>query len=244
MHIYHYDNQGFYSHQSVLDDSDRDPLTPTEFLIPANASPNQPPPPAQYQIARWIDGGWALVPHYVGVTYYLEGESKVMTTPGVDLPVGACLEKPESVLSLELAQAKQSAVNGIEQIANQYHARIVGTADRNREARFALNLEAAKKVLLGTATDIEQQMLFLQLEANQQAGHPVLVGKTLEQFAQWIVDFEKITMLGAGMIESTLIKGRTLVNAASSMDEIGQIKATLAQEAERIYQDLVKNYGQ
>lgn len=147
-------------------------------------------------------------------------------------------------LTPHLEDIKQQVIEQIEQAANAYHARIVGTMDRNRETRFALNLAAAKKVLLGTATDIERQMLFLQLEANQQAGHPVLVGKTLEQFAQWIVDFEKITMLGAGMIESTLIKGKALVNEAKSIDEVEQAKVTLAQEAERIYQDLVKNYGQ
>lgn len=102
-----------------------------------------------------------------------------------------------------------------------------------------MNLESAKKVLAGNASETERQMLQLQLDANQQARHPALMGKTLEQFALWIVDFEKIMLLGAWVIVSTRVKGIALTNSAKSVDEVKQIKATLAQDAERPYQGLI-----
>lgn len=146
------------------------------------------------------------------------------------------------VLDQEVLNAvKTETIRIIDQKAAEFHMRIVGTNDKAREMRFALNLECAKRLLAGQASVSEQQMLQMQWEANRAAEHPVLKGKTLEQFAQWIVDFEKITMLGAGVIEATLIKGRALVNAAQTVDELEQVKIQLAQEAERIYQELIQN---
>ncbi|TXH70681.1 MAG: hypothetical protein E6Q85_07850 [Thiothrix sp.] len=146
------------------------------------------------------------------------------------------------VLDQEALNAvKTETIKLIEQKAAEFHMRIVGTNDKTREMRFALNLECAKRLLAGQASISDQQMLQMQWEANQAAEHPVLKGKTLAQFAQWIVDFEKITMLGAGMIEATLIKGRALINTAQTIDEVEQVKIQLAQEAERIYQELIQN---
>lgn len=137
-----------------------------------------------------------------------------------------------------LDDVKQQAIGLIEQKANEYHALVVGTADKSREARFALNLELAQKLLAGTASVVEQQALQMQLEANQQAGHPVLSDKTLEQFAQWIVQYKDFSTLGSGLIESTLIKGRAAINAAQSIEEIEQIKQQLAAQAQAAFEQL------
>jgi len=134
--------------------------------------------------------------------------------------------------------SKNAALELIEQKAGEYHAKIVGTADKSREARFALNLECAKKMIAGTATDAEQQMLQLQYDANKAAGHPVISKITLQQFAQWIVNFESITTLGAGLIEATLIKGRAAINAAQRVEEIEQIKVQLAAQAQAAFEQL------
>lgn len=238
MLIYHYDAEGFYTHSSELDDSDRDPFNPGVFLIPANATPARPPEPMEHQIARWMGEAWALVPDYVGVSYYVGDQAQVMSVRGVELPDGATLEKPQSLLDKELQAAKFDAINLIEQKANEFHALVVGTADKSREARFALNLELAQKLLAGTASAIEQQALQMQLDANQQANHPILTGKTLEQFAQWIVQYKDFSTLGSGLIESTLIKGRAAINAAQSIEEIEQIKLQLAAQAQAAFEQL------
>lgn len=139
---------------------------------------------------------------------------------------------------LILEYYKQQAIEQIVQKANAYHTLVVGTDDKNRETRFALNLELAQRLLAGTATAVEQQALQVQLDANQYAGHPVLKGKTLQQFAQWIVDFKDYTALGSGLIEATLIKGRAAINAAQSIEEIEQIKAQLATDAQNAFTQL------
>lgn len=137
-----------------------------------------------------------------------------------------------------LDDVKQQAIGLIEQKANEFHALVVGTADKSREARFALNLELAQKLLAGTTSAVEQQTLQMQLDANQQAGHPILTGKTLQQFAEWIVQYKDFSTLGSGLIESTLIKGRAAINAAQSIDEIEQIKAQLAAQAQAAFEQL------
>lgn len=138
----------------------------------------------------------------------------------------------------DLDDVKAAAIALVEQKAGEFHALIVGTNDPRRAERFALNLELAQKLLAGTATAVEQQALQMQLDANQQAGHPVLTGKTLEQFAQWIVQFKTYTTLGSGLIEATLIKGRAAINAAQSIESIEQIKAQLAAQAQAAFEQL------
>lgn len=143
------------------------------------------------------------------------------------------------VLDQEALNAvKTETIKLIEQKANEFHALVVGTNDKNREARFALNLELAQKLIAGTATAIEQQALQMQLDANQQAGHPFLTDKTLQQFAQWIVQFKEYTTLGSALIETTLIKGRAAINAAQNIEQIEQIKAQLAQQAQAAFERL------
>lgn len=137
-----------------------------------------------------------------------------------------------------LSHVQKEAIELIEQKANEYHALVVGTNDSRRAERFALNLELAQKLIAGTASDVEQQALQMQLEANQQAGHPVLTGKTLQQFAGWIVQFKEYTTLGSALIETTLIKGRAAINAAQSIEQIEQIKAQLAQQAQAAFAQL------
>ena len=142
------------------------------------------------------------------------------------------------MIDAELVAAKSTAITLIEQKASEFHALVIGTNDPRRAERFALNLELAQKLIAGTATAVEQQALQMQLDANQQAAHPVLTNKDLQWFAQWIVQFKDFTTLGSGLIEATLIKGRAAVNAAQSIEEIEQIKAQLAQQAQAALEGL------
>ncbi len=142
------------------------------------------------------------------------------------------------VKAAHLYEIKKQAIELIEQKANEFHVLVVGTNDPRRAERFALNLELAQKLIAGTASDVEQQALQMQLEANQQAGHPLLTGKTLQQFAGWIVQFKSYTTLGSALIETTLIKGRAAINAAQSIEEIEQIKAQLAHQAQAAFVQL------
>lgn len=142
------------------------------------------------------------------------------------------------IKAAHLDEIKKQAISLIEQKANEFHALVVGTNDSRRAERFALNLELAQKLLAGTATAVEQQALQMQLDANQQAAHPVLTGKNLQQLAQWIVQYKDFSTLGSGLIEATLIKGRAAVNAAQRIEEIEQIKVQLAHQAQAAFTQL------
>ena len=240
MQIYNYDPLGFYSHTSTLDDSDRDPLNTDAYLIPAGATVIAPPTLSEHQAARFnkASNQWGIAPDFAGVTYYLNDAVHTMTERGVDLPAGASLTKTQSVIDAELSTAKNVAIRLIEQKASEFHALVVGTNDPRRAERFALNLELAQKLIAGTASAVEQQALQMQLDANQQAAHPILTNKDLQWFAQWIVQFKDFTTLGSGLIEATLIKGRAAVNAAQSIEDIEQIKAQLAQQAQAAFTQL------
>lgn len=115
MQIYNYDSLGFYTHQSTLDDSDRDPLNTDEYLIPAGATAQLLPALQAKQASRFNtqSNSWEIVPDLVGTTYYLDDSERVMTERGVDLPAGATLEKPESVVAKELESAKQMTIKQI-----------------------------------------------------------------------------------------------------------------------------------
>ena len=116
MDIYNYDAAYFYTHVSTLNDSDRDPLNPEQYLIPAGATTEPPPEVGQNQAARFVNGAWAVVPDFAGVAYYLDDTKHVMTERGVALPDGATLEKPQSVIDKELQTAKNGLVNKINTI--------------------------------------------------------------------------------------------------------------------------------
>ena len=240
MQIFNYDNDGFYTHHSTLDDSDRDPLNTDAYLIPAGATAKPVPELHAHQAARFdaASQSWVIVPDLVSTVYYLSDAAHTITERGVELPAGASLTKPQSMIDAELVVAKAAAIALIEQKASEFHALVIGTNDPRRAERFALNLELAQKLIAGTATAVEQQSLQMQLDANQQAGHPILTGKTLQQFAQWIVQYKDFSTLGSGLIEATLIKGRAAVNAAQSIEEIEQIKAQLAQQAQAAFTQL------
>ena len=145
---------------------------------------------------------------------------------------------PYAGVHADLDDLKLVAIELIEQKASEFHALVIGTNDPRRAERFALNLELAQKLIAGTASAVEQQALQMQLDANQQAAHPVLTNEDLQWFAQWIVQFKDFTTLGSGLIEATLIKGRAAVNAAQSIEEIEQIKAQLAQQAQAAFEQL------
>lgn len=105
MQIYNYDQRGFYTSTHTLDDSDRDPLNPDEYLIPANSTTIAPPALDEHQSAVWDGGQWIVMADYRGTHYWFNNVESVMQVLG-DLPINAVLEKPQSVIDAEFADYK------------------------------------------------------------------------------------------------------------------------------------------
>ena len=139
----------------------------------------------------------------------------------------------------KMPQLRREAIRRIQKKANEYQEQVVGTNDDYRFQRFRLNLESAKAIAAGTATSYQEAMLTQQLDANIAAEHPVVKDLDLAGFASWIIAFELVTVLGAGYIESVLITGTSLINAAESSTEIESILVQLAIDAEVKYQELI-----
>ncbi len=82
-----------------------------------------------------------------------------------------------------------------------FQAQFLGATSSKREARFAINLSAAKRVIADNYGDnavlkqADTQSMAMQAEAQNE-------GRDATEFAQWIVEWESKSVLVAGAIES------------------------------------------
>lgn len=92
----------------------------------------------------------------------------------------------------------------IEAAADQFQTQFLGASSSKREARFARNLAAAKRLIADDYTEVElsaglkdahTHSLTMQAQAQNE-------GRSVEEFAQWIVEWEGPSGLIAGAIES------------------------------------------
>ena len=86
--LYHYDDNGYYTHQTEarLDPIDGEPL------VPAGATVVAPLPAVDTQIARWHEtrAQWSQVVDYRGLDYWTASAGLIeITEPGVSPPSGA-----------------------------------------------------------------------------------------------------------------------------------------------------------
>lgn len=120
---------------------------------------------------------------------------------GDGLPTGAReatddeLVTPQSVLDDMAAD--------IERAGDTYQNKFLSTNSANREARFRLNIEAATRLLLDeyvlprdeAQKAADAQSLTWQTDAQGE-------GRSVEEFAQWVVDWHPQSILISGAIEA------------------------------------------
>lgn len=106
MKYYEYDENGFFVAENGADES---PLEPGVFLIPAQSTLVIPPPSQQNTVQRWTGDSWEYVTDLRGTEYWLDDKLHTITEIGLELPEGASLNKPQSVISAEFEQHKQAA---------------------------------------------------------------------------------------------------------------------------------------
>lgn len=56
--VYNYDKQGYFTNESVLDESDRNPKNSKDFLLPANCTLQKMPKAKKGYIFRWDGQSW------------------------------------------------------------------------------------------------------------------------------------------------------------------------------------------
>ena len=86
--LYHYDDKGYYTHQS---EARPDPIA-GEPLVPARATLTAPPPAVDGQVARWnqAQAQWSQIVDYRGRRYWTAAEGLIeITEVGVSPPNGA-----------------------------------------------------------------------------------------------------------------------------------------------------------
>lgn len=239
MQIYNYDTSGVYIGAHTLDDSDRDPLNPSEFLIPADCTTVAPPPMLENDGALWGGSEWQIKPDYRGTKYWLNDVEHVMTELG-DLPTGARIHKPTTVLAQELETAKKSALSQIEAKADAYQIRFLEANSSQREGRFAQNLLAAKRLIANQYTDDSTDQFLkladntsIRLQAEQKS-------MTTEDFAKWIVEWEPKIVLIAGTVEAFLVKSRLALQHLTSIEQIEPFLSEIATQAEAKFAELTR----
>lgn len=118
------------------------------------------------------------------------------------IPEGAREATAEEMMTPK--EVLDAAGRDIEAYADRFQTEFLGASSPKREARFARNLAAAKRLIADDYTDIELsnglknshvQSLTMQAQAQNE-------GRNVEQFAQWIVDWEGASDLIAGAIEA------------------------------------------
>ncbi len=246
MQIYNYDVDGVYAGIHTLDDSDRDPLNPDDFLVPAGCTVIAPPELIKNQVALWTGSDWRIEADYRGTKYWLHSTEHVMTDLG-DLPTGASFEKPPSVIAQELSSAKFHALKKIEASADEYQRRFLGVNSADRQARFAQNLSAAQRVLADNynpSDDSQQQLkqadiFAMQLQADAQNAKPdAQTQMTANDFAKWVVEWLPKSVIISAYIDFFLVTSRVDLDALNNLNEIEPFLAKIAAKAEAKFTEL------
>ncbi|MCG9078929.1 DUF4376 domain-containing protein [Laribacter hongkongensis] len=92
MDLYHFDAAGRHVGTSTADES---PLEPGVFLVPAHATPLEPLPAGQNEVAMFDGSAWRLVADYTGTEYWLpDGSHHVILELGYAPPEDALTDPP------------------------------------------------------------------------------------------------------------------------------------------------------
>ena len=101
--VYQLDSKGFLVGEAL---ADPDPRRPGEFLLPGGCVEAVPPSVKAAEVARWVNGDWAIVPDLRGTVYWLpNGSEHRITEAGLPLPEGAVTTAPAP--TLQVAQEKK-----------------------------------------------------------------------------------------------------------------------------------------
>lgn len=239
MQVYYYNSAGIYTHSSQLDDTDRDPLNNSEFLIPANCTSIAPPSLRANEVTLWVDGEWVIKPDNRGIRYWIDDTEHVMTALG-ELPTGATLDKPASVVAKELVTAKTSALIQIEAKADAYQIRFLGANSSQREGRFAQNLAAAKRLIANQYADDSADQALKLADNTSMRLQAAQKGMIAEDFAEWIVEWEPKIVLIAGAIEAFLVESRLALQRLTSIEQIDPFLSEIATQAEAKFAELTR----
>lgn len=112
MKLYAYDNFGFFTGEV---ESSVCQLTGNQMRA-INSTAIAPPPPTEKQAVRFGGENWEIVPDLRGTQYWLDDALHTISEVGVELPAGAAIEKPQSVIEAEFVQYKQAARTEINRI--------------------------------------------------------------------------------------------------------------------------------
>ena len=146
------------------------------------------------------------------------------------------------VFEHKLSEGLRSAELAIEQAADDYHAKFVGSRSAEREARRAQNRLSAKRVLTDdydTGTELKiADAVSLNAQAKSlsiKLGEPVM---KLAEFAKWINDKEPKLTLVAGHIESFRVGGKAGLNKIKSPEKIEPYLVQLRKSAAEKFAEL------
>lgn len=121
--------------------ADTDPLQAGEFLVPAYATPAEPPEASESECAVFSGGRWSLVPDWRGHVYWLpDGSRHEITELGAEPPTEALDEAPPEPIAdvsrKAVARVNAGYTQALASILDQYpDAETLSFDKQEREAR-------------------------------------------------------------------------------------------------------------
>lgn len=156
---YHFKTGEFLS----TGEADADPMVEGNYLIPANATTEEPPEAEENKVLVFSDGNWSLVDDYRGTTYWTDYQTSfTISEIGVTVPDDAYLEQPEAP---EPTAEEVSAQNMV--LRESAYSNALTGSDRHF-------MEAARKRAAGDEDGaVESESLGLARVAEIQEQYPV-----------------------------------------------------------------------
>lgn len=156
---YHFSTGEFLS----IGEADADPMVEGNYLIPANATTEEPPEAEDNKARVFIDGSWSLVDDYRGTTYWTDYQTSfTISEIGVTVPDDASLEQPDEP---ELTDEEMSEQNM--KMREQAYSNALTGSDRHF-------MEAARKRAAGDEDGaVKSESLGLARVAEIQEQYPV-----------------------------------------------------------------------
>lgn len=150
------------------------PLEPGHYLLPGQATFDEPPIAGEHEAVQWSGDAWTIIPDWRGVSYYTSrGDPVVIEDIGVSPPADALDTPPPPTFG----QRQLAAAKAVIHFANRVRRDIVGGASELEVAGWSDKAAVAARVVDGTATAGE--LLSVQVEADDRGR-----GETAVQLAQ------------------------------------------------------------
>lgn len=124
----------------------------------------------------------------------------------------------------KLQATVDAAILSVEEVADDYHAKLAGTTNPKKAKRYEKNVELARAILNNTASGNVKAAMQKQLDADKRNDPDVFSEMDLESFCQWLVRLGDLADVAAPLIEAIRIDGKARLKQVTKASEIERVE--------------------